>query len=378
MSNGKIEYHGKQLTLRAIAQKEGLVQVTLARYYKNIGDIYLAVSLCKQNSKGKVEKIEYYGENLAISAIAKKEKIKIEKLTKVYKRIGNIYDAVKECKERPKHINEELEAKKVEYKNERLELKEIAKIEGLDTRDLRRCFEFLGDIYKAVFMAKYQMREAKTVDMEGVKLNLYDLSLLIGVKNSVLNNLLNQGMTISQIKEIYPCENAGENITLPNGETLLEYSVKNKVNFTFLYRSTQTYKKTPEVAKAAFELDEKNIPANWIYDRYMQDFNEMEVIGVPTVAMVHNLMKKQISLEELLEENILRINAEKNGIPVEWEKILYSIIETRQIIGEEYQSEICFNEKEKDFIQACQAELKLQGSTNPNDNKPKEQDDITH
>ena len=85
----------------------------------------------------------------------------------------------------------ELEAKKVEYRNQRLELKEIAKIEGLDTRDLRRCFELLGDIYKAVFMAKYQMRESKTVEVQGVKLNLYDLSVLIGVKCSVLNNLLN-------------------------------------------------------------------------------------------------------------------------------------------------------------------------------------------
>ena len=90
MSNGKIEYHGKQLTLRAIAENEGLVPVTLGRYYKNIGEIYLAVSLCKQNSKGKVEKIEYYGEKLSISAIAKKEKIRIDKLTKVYKKIGNI------------------------------------------------------------------------------------------------------------------------------------------------------------------------------------------------------------------------------------------------------------------------------------------------
>ena len=62
MSNGKIEYHGKQLTLRAIAQKEGLVQVTLARYYKNIGDIYLAVSLCKRNDIIMLKKDLWYNE----------------------------------------------------------------------------------------------------------------------------------------------------------------------------------------------------------------------------------------------------------------------------------------------------------------------------
>lgn len=110
----------------------------------------------------------------------------------------------------------------------------------------------------------------------------------------------------------------------------------------------------------------------------MSNFNQLGVIGVPTAAMVHNLMKKQISLQELLEENILRTIAEKIGIPVEWGKMLYSIIETRRIIGEEYQSEICFNEKEKDFIEACQAELKPQGSTKTNENIQEKQEDITH
>ena len=186
-------------------------------------------------------------------------------------------------------------------------------------------------------------------------------------------------MTISQIKEIYPCENAGENIRMLNGQKLLDYCIEHKLNFKFLYRTVCTYRKVPEYALASVKVTGgQNISADWIYDRYMAEFNKLGITGIATTAIVHNLITRQVSLEEVLEEEILRKNAKENEIPVEWGRILYSIIETRQIIGEEYQSEICFNEKEKDFIETCKSQLKPQGSTKPTGNKSKEQDDITH
>lgn len=385
MSVEMIEYNGEQLALGTIAKKEGLIDVTLSRYYKQTGDIYRAVKLCKETSRGKVKKIEYYGEMLAISVIAKREKIGIGTLTNSYKKTGNIYDAIKRCKkraedrkERVKIIKEEEESQKIEYKNQKLELKEIAKIEGLDASNLRRYFNITGDVYKAVFMARYQMRKSQTVQIDGATLDLYDLSLLIGIKYSVLNNLLNQGMTISQIKEIYPCENAGENIKLPNGQTLLEFCVKNKLNFTFMYRAIHTYGKTIEEAIAVFEAGEQTIPAKWIHDKYMPEFNKLGITGIQITAVVHNLINNQISLEESLEEGILRKNAKKNGISEEWGEILYSILETRKIIGEEFQKDICLNENELQFLNECQAELKPQGNTNPNETMFKKQEDITH
>lgn len=385
MSVEMIEYNGEQLALGTIAKKEGLIDVTLSRYYKQTGDIYRAVKLCKQNSRGKIQKVDYYGESLAISVIAKREKIDIGTLTNSYKNTGNIYDAIKKCKERAeirkkraKLIKEEHESQKIEYKNQKLELKEIAKIEGLDASNLRRCFKITGDVYKAVFMARYQMGKSQTIELEGATLDLYDLSLLIGVKYNVLNNLLSQGMTISQIKEIYPCENAGENVKLPNGQTLLEYSVKNKLNFTFMYRAIHTYGKTPKEAIAVFKTGDQTIPAKWIYNKYMPEFNKLGITGIQTTVIVHNLINKQISLEEELEERILRKNAKKNGMSEEWGETLYSIIETRKLVGEEFQKGICLKENEEKFLNECQAELSPQGNTIPNGTTQKKQEDITH
>ncbi|MBQ2835934.1 MAG: hypothetical protein IJE68_03785 [Clostridia bacterium] len=379
MSIEKIEYNGEQLPLATIAKKEGLIDITLARYYKRTGDIYIAVKMCRQNSRGKVEKIEYKGELLAISVIAQKENIGIETLTNSYKKIGNIYEAVKSCKERAesrKERTKQKEGKKIEYKNQRLELREIAKIEGLDAGNLRRCFDSTKHIYKAIFMAKHKMRKSQTVHVAGATLDLYDLSLLIGVKYSVLNNLLNQAITISQIKEMYPCENAGENIKLPNRETLLEYCVKNKLNFTFMYRAINTYGKTIKEATTAFKEGQQTIPASWVYYKYNPEFDRLGITAIHTTAIVHNLMSKQISLEEDLEVRILRKNAKRNGISEEWGEALYSILETRKIIGDEFQRHICLNENEVQFLDECLAELKPQGSTNQNETMPKEEDII--
>lgn len=385
MSIEKIEYNGEQLALGAIAKKEGLIDVTLSRYYQQIGDIYRAVKLCKENSRGKVEKIEYYGEKLAISVIAKKENIGVGLLSKHYQKTGNIYEAVKKCKEkaqarkeRAKVIKAEKESKQIEYKNQRLELREIAKMEGLDASNLKRCFDSTKDIYKAVFMAKYLMGKEQTVQIDSATLDLYDLSLLIGVKYSILNNLLNQGMTISQIKEIYPCENAGENIKLPNGQTLLKYCVKSRLNFTFLYRAVTTYGKTIEEVTTSIEDGEQTIPASWVYNKYNSRFDELGITAIHTTAVVHNLISKQISLEEDLEERVLRKNAKRNGIPEQWGEILYSILETRKIVGKDFQSQICLNENEIQFLNECESELKPQGSTNPNGTIQRKQEDIIH
>ncbi len=383
MSIEKIEYNGEYLRLATIAKKEGLIDVTLSRYYKQTGDIYKAVKWCRENSRGKVKKIEYNGEMLAISVIAKREGIDIGTLTNSYKKTGNIYDAIKSCKERTearkeraKLIKEEEENKKIEYKGQKVRLREVAKIEALNAYELRTYFNTTGDVYKAVFMAKYQMRKCQTLKIENTTLDLYDLSLLFGVKHTILNNFLNQGMTISEIKEIYPCENAGENIELPNGQTLLEYCVKNKLNFTFMYRAITTYGKTIEEAINAFQHAEQTIPASWVYDRYNQEFDKLGITAIHTTAVVHNLINKQISLEEDLEERILRKNAKKNGLSEEWGEALYSILETRRIIGEEFQKEICLNENEMQFLEECQAELKPQGSTNPIAITKKEEDII--
>ena len=99
----KIEYLGRWLVLTEIAREEQLEVKTLRRYYKQTGkNIYRAVKLCKENSRGPIQKVEYNGEELAVSAIAKMEGLIPAVLLDCYRNqvVKDIYEAVRIFKRR--------------------------------------------------------------------------------------------------------------------------------------------------------------------------------------------------------------------------------------------------------------------------------------
>lgn len=361
-----IEYNGEVLKLKEIAQREEIDFETLKRYYRRTGDIYVAVQTYREESKRKVKKIEYKdGERLAISVIAKREGIGLEELTNWYKQIGDIFEAVRICKEnamnrkiRAEQRQQEKEKNKIMYQGRKLELQEIASIEGIDLKCLTKRYKDFLEIYRAVFMTKYEQRKDSRVELHGLVANLYDMSLLIGIKHSDLINMLNEGIGINEIKEKY-CNSkvAGEKIILRSGRSLLEFCAKEKLNYSFMYRAMQTYGKSCQTASVNKGARNKSIPLNWIYEKYENLLNKLGIKGLQFTMVIQELQEEQKSLEEALENFVIRKNARKTQISMEWAEVLYGLIRTREILGEEYQSQIQLNEVEKAFINECDKEI---------------------
>ncbi len=113
-----VDYNGEMLTIQTIAKKEGLKDPkTLKKYYEQTKDIHEAIKKCKEN------KIEYNGEMLTINAIAQKTGLKGDTLKRYYEQKGDIYEAVSQCLE----LRNVAEVSKIEYYGEKLTCSEIAR-----------------------------------------------------------------------------------------------------------------------------------------------------------------------------------------------------------------------------------------------------------
>lgn len=97
-------------------------------------------------------------------------------------------------------------------------------------------------------MAKIQRSRNQKVTIRNTELSLSDLSIVLGIKESELLNMLNSGMKIDDIKKLKtekprksPMSN--KKLVLPNGQSLLEYCIENGLNFSCIYYSIHTYGK---------------------------------------------------------------------------------------------------------------------------------------
>ena len=362
----RIEYNGERITLEQIAQKEGIDYDSLRKYYKKTQDIYEAVQICFEDLSRKVKKIEYKnGEMLPISVIAKREGINIIALTKCYNEVGNIFEAIRICKENAQNRKIKAEQRKqkeekgkILYKGMLMQLKEIAQAEGIDTKKLKNALDVIPDIYKAVFMLRYQKRKNENVDLKGISVDLYDMSLLIGVRYTDLINMLNAGITINDIKEKYSNkEIAGENIRLRSGRTLLEFCINEDVNFAFAYRAINTYEKLVSKVATEYKTSLGMIPIKWILEKYDKKLSELDITGFQATIIIKDLQDKKLDFEEALEKFIVRKKALQNQMPFEWCETIFALAQTRKILGEDFQSEIQLDEIEKAFIEECEIEL---------------------
>ena len=163
-----IEYNGEYLTINAIASMEKVVVSSLRREYDKTGNIYEAIKICKENQLKKNGYIEYNGEYLTINAIATREKIDVHALTREYDKTRNIYDAVKICKE-----NQLKKNGYIEYYEEYLTITAIATKEKITTKTLKREYDTTGDIYEAVKIYKEkQLKRNGNIEYYGEHLTI--------------------------------------------------------------------------------------------------------------------------------------------------------------------------------------------------------------
>lgn len=361
-NESKIEYNGEQLTLDAIAKREGLKRDTLERYYNNTGNIYDAVKVCLENKKNAEDaKVTYKGEPRTITSIARELGISKGTLKKYYEKTGNIEKAI----ELYNKNKQETEDSKIEYKGEHKFLKAIAREEDVAETTLTRYFQKYGNIDKAVFMAKIQREKSRQVKIKGGNVNLYDLSIILGIKYSELINSLNAGMSIEEIKA--QNQNSSKRMKLKqeytilsNGQTLLEYCVENGLNYAFIYRSINTYGKTLQEAVQEYKESGSNMPTKWIFEKYGLLLRHlMTSSGIDIQRVVDYMRKEQISMSEAIEKYIIRRNSKDGKLDADWMQEVYGVLTDGNMSDEyeEFKKTFYIDETEEECINKSQREI---------------------
>ena len=92
-----IDYQGQKLSIKEIAELNGLNFQVLTNKYKKIGDINEAVENLKVTQLGPVKYLDFFGQKMTINQIAKMYGIRRETLDYVYKSISDIDEAVSFC-----------------------------------------------------------------------------------------------------------------------------------------------------------------------------------------------------------------------------------------------------------------------------------------
>lgn len=404
-----VEYEGEMLAIETIAKREGLKDAkTLKKYYEQTGDIYKAIEKCNES------KFEYYNEKLTMDAIARKEGVKRDTLEVHYARTGNIYEAVSYClklkeqrqeamityNEEPRTITsiarelgiskgtlkkyygqtgdiyraielynqslQQTEDSKVLYNEERKTVKQIAREEDVAETTLRRYLERYDNIDKAVFMAKIQRQRTRKVRIRGGNINLYDLSIILGIKCSELINLINSGISIEEIKEQRQNTEGRMKLTqelnvLPNGQTLLEYCVDKKLNYSFIYRAINTYGRTLEQAEAEYQNKGSEVPKNWIFEKYGLLLRHLMTENrVDVQRIVYYMRKEQISMSEAIEKYIVRRNAKQDGLDQDWMQEIYAVLTDKNMAEEydEFKSAFYIDDTEEECVIRSYDEVK--------------------
>lgn len=354
-NESKIEYHGEKLTLFAIAKREGLKRDTLERYYNNTGNIYDAVKVCLEKKKNAQDaKVTYKGEERTITSIARELGISKGTLKKYYERTGDIKQAIQLYNKN----KQETEESKIEYKGENKSLKAIAREEDVAETTLTRYLQKYGNIDKAVFMAKIQRQKSRQVKIKDGNVNLYDLSIILGIKYSELINSLNSGMTIEEIKA--QNQNTGKRLKLKqeykilsNGQTLLEYCVENGLNYAFIYRAINTYGKSIEDAVQEYRNNGSNVPNSWIFEKYGLLLRHlMTSSSIDIQRVVDYMRKEQISMNEAIEKYVIRRNSKDKKLDADWMQEVYGVLTDENMSNEydEFRRAFYIDEAEEECI----------------------------
>ncbi len=360
-NKGRIEYNGELLTLDAIAKKEGLKGDTLKRYLQNGYDIYKAVEICKENRlNAEKAKVMYKGQKRTLTSIARELGISKGTLKKYYEQTQDIDKAI----ELYSMKKQEVEDSKIEYKGERKFLKEIARDEDIAETTLTRYLKKYGDIDKAVFMAKVQRNKSRQVRIKDGDVNSYDLSIILGIKYSELMNSINGGMSIEEIKK----QNKGQKrnkvkqeITkLPDGQTLLEYCVKNGLNYSYIYRAINTYGKSLNEATMEYQQNGSNLPNKWVFEKYGLLLRHlMTKNNIDIQRVVGYMRKEQLSMSEAIEKYIIRKNAKKEKLDPDWMQEVYAVLsdENMEDEYEEFKKTFYIDQKEERCVQRSSEEI---------------------
>ena len=362
--HGTVQYNGQMMTVKAIAESEGLSQASLAKTYKALGDIDAAIAECKKNKVKLHGTIQYGGTQKTLTAIAKEEEINYAILRDEYENSGDIYEAVRICKERQ-------DERRVQYGNESLSMTELSNRIGVAHQTLKSWFEKTGNIDKAVLIcqniiAERARKQAKISTAQYKNISYYDLSLILGIEYRELKTLLVQGYTVDQILKMNLKPTIHKNIAgkiltkLPNGQSLAQYCIENGLNYACIYRAINTYGKSLTDAVDYYKHHGQQVPTTWIYEKYGVLLKHLLLRDHVDIDSVVGYMRKEvISLEDAVKKYIIKKNSKKDGLYDEWMEELYDVLTDEGIKDEydEYIKTFYVDKKEEDCIKTCHDEV---------------------
>lgn len=177
--------------------------------------------------------------------------------------------------------------------------------------------------------------------------------------------MLNSGMKIDDIKKLKrkntrrsPISN--KILLLPNGQSLIEYCIENGLNYSCIYYSINTYGKTIEEAIEHYKENVKKIPSSWIYEKYGLLLKYLLLNNnVDSNRVVLYMKRENISLNDALEECVLRKNSKKANFDYNWMHELYSVLTDENMIDEydAFKSTFYVTEQEEECIIKCYDEV---------------------
>lgn len=326
----KIEYNGQKMTLSSIASQEHIERNSLKKAYEITHDINEAVRMAKQRQKLRSGSIEYNGEMMTIEAIARQESVSPVSLRKRYSETHDINEAVQTTKKRQLAQNGT-----IEYNGQLMTISAIARQEGLHRDSLRAEYKKTNNINKAVLICQNRQikrTRSKKVSTKFGTMSLQDLSLILGIKYSELQSLLFKGFTIDQIQSMQIKTNRRSGVRkastqLPNGQSLREYCIENSLNYSCIYRAINTYGKSLLEATKYYKEHGQEIPRTWIYERYGVLLRHIMLNDNIDIDRVVFYMRTDLSsLDEAVEKYIIRRNAKKNDLDVEWMEEIYGVL----------------------------------------------------
>lgn len=291
---------------------------------------------------------------LTITEIARRAGPSKTSLKKYYIQTGDIYKAI-EMYERKQ---QEYEDSKIEYKGERKFLVTIAKDEGVAETTLVRYYKKYGNIDKAVYMAQIKRKRAQKIKLQNSSLGLSDLSIILGIKESELINMLTSGMSIDDIKQRKPTRTRRgtlkqEKLKLPNGQPLLDFCIENGLNFSCIYYAVNTYGKSIEEAIEEYRKNGQNIPQQWIFEKYGILLKHLLLQNnINSQRVVSYMRKENISISDALEKYVIRRNCRNLDLDYEWMHELYGVLTDESMTDEydDFKSTFFVSEQEEDCI----------------------------
>ena len=343
-------YYDEVLSMKAIAKKEGIKEDTLRKYYEQSNDIYEAVKRCKDNIIQRQErKLMYKGKITTKTKIAEEEDLDIKSLLLNYKQTNDIEEAVRLTKEaRDKHRGT------IEYKGQIMSITAIAKLEGIKHERLKELYDLYGNIEKAVMITKQGQLKRKEALLKNKKTTLEDAARELDVSVIGLNKMIESGKSLDDIKKKKKGITADQ-VMKYDEDSLYRYCLDNSYNYWVIHHLIKTYGKTPEEAVKEYVENGQHFPINWIYEKYGLLFHHLALsLGLDSNRIIKIMKENNYSIEEAITRYVFISNNEKSNfkpIEIEWMKELYEF--TKDLKPSEYKNakETFFiTDEEEDFI----------------------------